>query len=194
MISPATSWASEVCTQGHVTLYEPMEAQQQSISIWTRLYWRTFAIAQTEKWLSLSSRILALLAIVCLASLGCDEGRTIHRVNGKVIFKKDQSPAQFGSVEFRSETEPHEIARGLIEKDGTFDLQTGNQMGAVEGWHTVVIIQASGNTRASVVKHDHGLDIAQKYLDHRKTDLRVEVTRESAKDLTIEVDDDKPKR
>lgn len=135
-----------------------------------------------------------MLIIILMISSGCDGGPAVHRVNGKVLFKKDESPAQFGSVEFRSESEPHEIARGLIQEDGTFGLKTGNQIGAVEGWHTVVVIQASGNTRSNVPKHNHGLDVAKKYLDHRTTDLRVEVTRETAKDLTIEVDDEKPRR
>lgn len=124
-----------------------------------------------------------------MISIGCDGGPAFHRVNGRVVFKKDGSPAQFGSVEFRTETEPHEIARGTIQKDGQFSLETGDRPGAAEGWHTVVIIQASGDTRSSGIVHNHGLDVSKKYLDHRSTDLRVEVTRESARNLVIEVED-----
>ena len=144
-----------------------------------------------EKWLSRSSfTIVALLIIVSIANIGCDSGPTVHRVNGKVIFQKDGSVAQFGSIEFRSETEPHEIARGLIQKDGTFTLRTGDRNGAVEGWHTVVIVQASGDTRSSRITHDHGLDVSKEYLDHRTTDLRVEVNSETAPGLVIEVEED----
>lgn len=149
-----------------------------------------------EKWLSRNSFIpgVLLIAFFAVISTGCDSGPTMHRVNGKVVFKKDASPAEFGSIEFRSETEPHEIARGMIRKDGTFELKTGDRSGAVEGWHTVVIIQASGDTRASGIVHDHGLDVSKKYLDHRKTDLRVEVNRETARDLVIEVEEDRKAR
>jgi hypothetical protein len=138
----------------------------------------------------LSVTVIFLLAFIA----GCGGGPEFHVVSGKVIFAKDKSPAQFGSIEFRSETEPHHIARGKIGKDGTFALKTKQRNGAYEGWHTVVIIQASGNTRGPSVKHNHGLDIAKKYLDHRDTELRVNVTEETASELTIEVDDEKPRR
>lgn len=138
---------------------------------------------------------LSVTAIFLLAFItGCGGGSDFHAISGKVIFAKDESPAQFGSIEFRSEAEPHHIARGKIREDGTFELKTKQRNGAYEGWHSVVIIQASGNTRGPSVKHNHGLDVAKKYLDHRDTELRVNVTAETADDLIIEVDDEKPRR
>lgn len=122
---------------------------------------------------------------------GCGYGgRPHHVVRGTVQFKKDNSVARFGTIEFRSESEPIVTARSTIAKDGTFSLKTGDRRGAVAGWHTVVIMQSVHNPYGKV-KHNHGLDAATKYLDHRTTDLRLEVTAETADDenLVLLIDD-----
>jgi hypothetical protein len=137
------------------------------------------------------SMLIAIGCVSVFAISGCSQGPPFHEVFGEVVFKKDDSPAQFGSIEFRSESEERYIARGTIQKDGSFKLKTGNSNGAYEGWYTVVIVQAAGNTRAPKIAHNHGLDVAKKYADHRTTDLRVEITAESAEDLRLEVDHEK---
>jgi len=124
------------------------------------------------------------LLTLLLFSNGCGSDRPYHAVSGKVQFKKDDSFAHFGSVEFRSESEPIITARGKIEKDGTFTLNSTRQTGTVGGWHTVVIMQPVSRFHGKVV-HNHGLEAARKYLDHRTTDLRIEVTSDPDDDAYI---------
>lgn len=131
-----------------------------------------------------------MLLIFCFFVIGCgDGGRPHYAVKGIVKFKKDESVATFGLIEFRSESEPIVTARGSIQKDGTFSLTTGDRRGAVVGWHTVVIIQPVKNLHGKVT-HTHGLNAAKKYLDHRTTDLRFEVTEEVSddEDLVLKID------
>lgn len=104
-------------------------------------------------------------------------------------FKKDESVATFGLIEFRSESKPVMTARAKIQKDGTFSLKTGDRDGAVEGWHTVVVMQPVKDLHGKV-KHNHGLNAAKKYLDHRTTDLRFEVTEDTRYDQPILLIDD----
>ena len=120
-------------------------------------------------------RLFTLLLMCLFLFAGCgDGGRPQYRVKGTVKFTNDDSVARFGSIEFRSEEEPFVIARSKIQDDGTFTLKTGSKLGAVEGWHTVVILQSVTKLHGNV-QHDHGLQAARKYLDHRTTDLRFEV-------------------
>ncbi len=95
--------------------------------------------------------------------------------------------ASFGSVEFRSESEPVVIARGKINRDGNFTLSSKGKQGTVGGWHTVVVLMPVENLGRGG-KHSHGLDAATKYRDHRETDLRVEITADSADGLVLEID------
>jgi hypothetical protein len=128
------------------------------------------------------------VTLILLAVVGCGSDRPYYRVNGKVQFNKDDSFARFGSVEFRSESEPIVTARGNIQKDGSFTLKSGRYSGTVGGWHTVVVLQPVANPHRGII-HDHGLEAAKKYGDHRTTDLRVEVTEESASDLLLLIDE-----
>jgi len=138
---------------------------------------------------SLRTGLSILFLISLVFAVGCgDGGRKYHIVRGTVKFNKDDSVARFGMIEFRSESSPVVTARSTINKNGTFSLKTGDRQGAVAGWHTVVIMQSVQNLHGNI-KHNHGLEAAKKYLDHRTTDLRVEVTEESAKDLEIMIDD-----
>lgn len=91
-------------------------------------------------------------------------------------------------MEFRSESEPVVIARSKIAKDGSFRLTSSGRDGTVGGWHTVVVlmpVQSLGGGKT----HNHGLDVATKYRDHRSTDLRVEVTDLTAEGLVLEIDE-----
>ena len=131
--------------------------------------------------------VLVAVALVCA---GCDSGPALIPVKGQVQFKIDGTTAQFGSIEFRNENEPHEISRATIQKDGTFELRCAGRRGTVAGWYTVVIIQVVGNPRTGTIDHHHGLDISKKYLDHRTTDLRVEITDAHYEEpLILKVDD-----
>lgn len=133
--------------------------------------------------------IAAMLLLSLIVVAGCGYGgRPHHVVRGTVKFNKDDSVARFGTIEFRSESEPIVTARSTINKDGTFSLRTGDRKGAVAGWHTVVIMQ-SLRSDGGAVKHDHGLEAAAKYRDHRTSDLRIEVTEKSGEeDLVLKID------
>lgn len=133
-----------------------------------------------------------MLLLLCLfLATGCDGGRPQYKVKGTVKFNKDESVARFGSIEFRSETEPFVIARAKIQEDGTFALKSGSRLGAVAGWHTVVIMQSVTNLHGKV-KHNHGLEAAKKYRDHRTTDLRFEVVEDSDDgELVLMIDEKK---
>ena len=130
------------------------------------------------------------LLLSLLPFAGCrDGGRPHYITEGVVKFNKDDSVARFGMIEFRSETQPVVTARSTIAKDGTFYLRTGDKNGVVAGWHTVVIMQTVQNLHGKV-QHDHGLVAAKKYLDHRTTDLRVEVTEKTPdEDIVLMIDE-----
>ena len=132
--------------------------------------------------------LLVQIAMVAPFIAGCgSSGPQYHPVSGTVIFESDGSKAQFGSIEFRSETDPPIIARGRVAKDGTFQLSSVGKDGTVAGWHTVVIQQVVGNPRGGDVVHHHGLEVSLKYNDHRSTDLRVEVKKDNDNQLELTV-------
>lgn len=136
------------------------------------------------------SCILICLVFI-LAFAGCDSGPKYYPVSGTVVFKQDGSTAQFGSIEFRSETETPIIARGKIAKDGSFSVSASGKSGTIGGKHTVVILQVLGSPRSPQsrnVNHDHGLEVAKKYSDHRTTDLVFNLTEDSAAGIVLEVD------
>jgi len=132
-----------------------------------------------------------LLIFLVVTFVGCgDQGPKFFPVEGKVIFSKDSSAARFGSIEFRSDSQPPVIARGKIQSDGSFRLASNGRKGTVAGTHSVVIIQVTGSHRGirEKIVHDHGHDAAPKYSDHRTSDLKVEVRPDSFKDLVLEID------
>lgn len=134
--------------------------------------------------------LLSCVTLLGFFSLvGCDEqGRAHFAAGGSVRFASDNTPATFGDIEFRSEGEQVVVARGKIQKDGTFTVSAGSRRGTVAGWHTVVILQPVRSLGGGM-KHSHGHDAHRKYGDHRTTDLRVEVTAETGihgLDLVIE--------
>lgn len=135
-----------------------------------------------------SVSLCACLFALTLVLTGCGSGPTYYPVSGTVEFKADGSKAQFGTIEFRSKTDPPVVARGTIEKDGTFSLWSSGNNGTIEGSHTVVIIQVVGDSRSRKILHNHGLEVATKYSDHRTTDLIAEVNKETSSDLKLLVD------
>jgi len=147
----------------------------------------------TSEWKKTAFFSSCCLIVTCLTAsiVGCgDQGPKYYPVEGKVIFKEDSSAAQFGRIEFRSESDPPVISRGKIQNDGSFKLKSNGKLGTVQGMHSVVIIQVVGGPRqgGGHVVHDHGLDIAKKYSDHRTSDLKVDVQPETYKQIVLEVD------
>lgn len=86
--------------------------------------------------------LIASLSLSCFCMLGCGaQGQAHFPAGGSVRFEQDGTSATFGDIEFRSEEDPVVVARGKIQKDGTFTVNAGNNRGTVAGWHTVVILQ-----------------------------------------------------
>lgn len=140
-----------------------------------------------SNWITTIS-ILAILPL--LLSTGCDSNPfRVYRVNGKVIFE-DDSPAQFGIIEFRSDTDPPITARGKINQDGTFRVRaSGSSWGLTEGKHRAIIIQVVGNPRGQPkIAHHHGLEVADKYRTYDTSDIEIEIKPNNENDFNIVVE------
>lgn len=129
------------------------------------------------------------LTIAAIFITGCDSQPQCYPISGTVKFA-DDSTAQFGNIEFRSTTEPPTIARGKINKNGTFTARSsGGRIGLLAGKHKVIIVQIIGNSRGGgTVVHHHGLEVATKYNDYRTSDLEIEVTPDGKNEFELIVD------
>lgn len=135
------------------------------------------------------SVVTAFIVTIAAIFVGCDSQPQCYPVSGTVKFE-DDSTAQFGNIEFRSTTESPTIARGKINKDGTFTARTsGGRSGLLAGKHKVIIVQIIGNPRGGgSVVHHHGLEVATKYNDYRTSDLEIEVTPDGKNEFELVVD------
>jgi len=132
----------------------------------------------------------AFVHFVFLVISGCqNEQDRIYPIAGRVVFA-DGSPARFGIIEFRSESPEPIIARGEIQKDGTFNVRAaGKSWGLTRGTHQAIILQVIGNPRGQPrLVHNHGLEVADKYRSYQTSDLRIEVTPESENEFELVVD------
>lgn len=127
------------------------------------------------------------IAAFVLIFIGCGDGfDTTYPISGKIVFS-DGSPARFGLIEFRSESDDPVIARGKINKDGTFSAKTSGKSGLVVGSHQLIILQVVPRNAQNVV-HDHGHEVTAKYRSYDTSGLRIEV-KENGKNhfpLTVE--------
>ena len=139
----------------------------------------------------------SLLGLVMLALGGCDSG--VHhehaRVHGKVTYQG--KPVTFGSVLFMPVEAPKEgsiqPASGSINPDGTYELVSQSEAGAILGEHTVLIIAVDGGKPAELQASSKGDDkppmpvkgskavqfksaIPKKYSDPSTTTLKRKVT------------------
>ena len=132
----------------------------------------------------------AALAMLMLLLIGCQSDQErIYPISGRVVFE-DGSPAQFGLIEFRSDTTPPVTARGKINKDGTFRVKaSGRSAGLTAGTHRAIIIQIVGNPRGQPkIAHKHGLEVADRYRTYESSDLDVEVLPDGDNDFEILVE------
>lgn len=127
------------------------------------------------------------VAFVLIA--GCDSRPPCFPVSGKIKFE-DDSPAQFGAIEFRSETEPPAISRGLISKDGSFSAKSPDgRTGLIAGKHKVIIMQIIGSPRGGgTIVHHHGLEVATRYNNYKTSGLEIEVTPDGENEFELIVD------
>ena len=120
---------------------------------------------------------LVTTAIACLILNGCQsEGEQVFPISGKILFS-DGSPATFGTIECRSDSSSPVIARGRIEKDGSFTVKSfGNRNGLVAGDHRMIVVQVTGSPRdGGTIIHNHGQEVATRYSNYDSTDLRLHV-------------------
>ena len=119
-----------------------------------------------------------------LCTTGCQQqAEQRYPITGKVLFE-DGSNAQFGIIEFRSNSPEPVVVRSKIKKDGTFKVRT------IKGKHTVIILQVIGIPRGRPRKivHKHGLEVADKYRDYQTSDLKIEVKPDGANQFELQVD------
>jgi len=134
---------------------------------------------------------LSFLILLLSVSVGCNSGQlATFPVEGSVKFEDGTFP-RFGAVEFYNAK--HEInARGKIQRDGTFTVGTyGEDDGAVEGTHQIVLIQVTGSyltaKLADQIKHDHGDLISTTYFDYRTSELECTITSDGPNKVELEV-------
>jgi len=118
-----------------------------------------------------------LFLIVGLAAmLGCgDDHPPTYSVSGRVEFD-DGTPVKAGQVElFARDAKLN--ARGVIGRDGTFQLTTFHENdGAVEGTQDAIVLQFLATERSGLAQHDHGAAVDLKYADYQTSGLTIEVS------------------
>ncbi|WP_158261055.1 MULTISPECIES: hypothetical protein [Pirellulaceae] len=97
---------------------------------------------------------IGMIALVCLAFVGCEASVATHPVTGKVVLP-DGSPAGGGIIKFRTSSQDGEIvkAHGEIQPDGSFQLTTFHEGdGALEGEHEAILFSpATGDGGGTAV-------------------------------------------
>ena len=120
---------------------------------------------------------LALLSLILLG--GCQRGPApLMQVSGKVAYKG--FALQGGTIVFTPDTsrgETGRIALGRINQDGTYHLNTGENLGAPAGWYrvTVTSLAASGlPTPGQLFNHPYSI-LPDKYRDPELSQLACEI-------------------
>jgi hypothetical protein len=136
---------------------------------------------------------LRTLAFLLLTVVGCG-GQKTYPVEGRVVFKEDGSPLWGGFVQFelKDEEAPSVVARGAIQEDGSFRLQTyRDNDGALEGVHRVLItppLTGGDFERGNVPQVIH-----PRYKSYQTSKLEFTVTRDRANN-NFRIEIEKPPR
>ena len=110
--------------------------------------------------MNLARRAMPLLGIAAIALGGCDSGLKYEhaKVHGKVTYQG--KPLTFGSVLFMPMEAPKEgliqPASGSINPDGTYELKSQSDAGAILGEHRVLVIAVDGGKPAEVTEEAKG--------------------------------------
>ena len=115
----------------------------------------------------------AFAAMTIATGLGCgDQGPNLVPVRGKVLL--DGQPLKFGSV--MTQPKAGRGANGTIQSDGSFELNSGREPGALVGTHQVAVV-AYENVGSSSPEAGHGkLLTPQRYSNAESSGLTIEVT------------------
>lgn len=122
-----------------------------------------------------------------VACVGCgDSGPTMAPVRGKVLL--DGQPLKFGHV--LTQPKAGRGANGEIQPDGSFELSSGREPGALVGAHQVAVV-AYEQTGSSSPEAPRGkLLTPQRYASAENSGLTIEVT-SGDNTPTIELTSDK---
>ena len=125
------------------------------------------------------------LALSILTIAGCG-GSALCPVSGKVLV--DGEPLTKGFVVYHPdddrEISGEELPRAELDKEGAYELRSGNRLGAPPGKYRVVIVAQDLSTRApdarSAVHPEPQPLIDRRYFVLEQTPLRAEVKKEAA--------------
>jgi hypothetical protein len=128
-------------------------------------------------------RIPLAVSLVLLAGCG---GNSLCPVSGKVLV--DDEPLTKGFVVYHPDDDRaisgEDLPRAELDKEGVYELRSGNQPGAPPGKYRVVIVAQDLSTRApdarSAVHPEPAPLIHRKYFVLEQTPLRAEVKKEAA--------------
>lgn len=128
---------------------------------------------RTRAYDQLEFGLMTLLGVgLLVAGAGCsDSGKTLAPVRGKVLL--DGKPMTSGQV--LTQPKAGRGSNGAIQLDGSFELTTGNEPGALAGSHQVSVVAyengASTSPEASLGK----LLVPQRYTSGETSGLTIEV-------------------
>jgi hypothetical protein len=105
--------------------------------------------------------LLAAFVVVACLLPGCSKPK-FYPVRGEVVIFGVGKPTE-GEVQFRPKSRPDLIAKGPIQKNGTFELSTaGHGEGALEGDCQAAIIVPPKNGKAVVAERFADFDAADR--------------------------------
>lgn len=113
-----------------------------------------------------------LVVLIVLAIAGCDSGRSLAPVKGKVLL--DGQPLTTGLLV--AIPPAGRGANGQIQSDGTFELSTnGDGDGAAIGTHKIAVIAYDGEPGAGPEAGYGKLLVPKRYVNPETSGLKVEV-------------------
>src|SRR5205814_10691646 len=121
--------------------------------------------------LSVAVRALAAALLVSAAGCGAD-GTALTPVRGKVYYRGvllSRGTVVFIPDEDRGNRGP--LARAEIQPDGSYVLRSGEEAGAVPGWHRVTVVAVEDGSPTSGPRPL----VPQKYSDPGLSDLTYQV-------------------
>lgn len=139
--------------------------------------WNLFRSRRRETW-------GAGLALATLVGLGCGDRRPeLVPVQGTVLL--DGQPLKVGQV--LTQPDAGRGANGAIQPDGTFQLQTGREPGALVGVHRVAVVAYEAGDSTLPEAPLGKLLVSQRYTSAETSGLTIEVKRGSDNSPTLEL-------
>lgn len=117
----------------------------------------------------------AVLVLICaFFALGCGDSR--YPVTGRVLVKGKVLAGKTGTVVLKPDTSKGNQntvpAVGVLQRDGSFDIQTDGRPGARRGWYKVLVIATDPNANPN---EDARRVVHPRYVTDAATPLTLEV-------------------